>query len=161
MFIFGEIGLAGVVLLGLWIYAIFDVISTPEGAARNLPKIMWLAIVVFLPDIGSIAWLLLGRPSTKSFHLEGTRSYGESGANRRERVNQELSRSDELNARLEQWEREDAARKHDAERAAALDSREADVARLEIETKQHELAEWEARLNAQQRSIERPDDGAS
>ena len=160
MFIFGEIGLAGVVLLGLWIYAIFDVISTPEGAARNLPKIVWLAIVVFLPDIGSIAWLLLGRPSTKSFHLEGTRSYGESGANQRERVNQELSRSDELNARLEQWEREDAARKHDAERAA-LDSREADVARLEIETKQHELAEWEARLNAQQRSIERPDDGAS
>ena len=120
MFIFGEIGLAGVVLLGLWIYAIFDVISTPEGAARNLPKIMWLAIVVFLPDIGSIAWLLLGRPSTKSFHLEGTRSYGKSGANRRERVNQELSRSDELNARLEQWERENAARKHDAERAAAL-----------------------------------------
>ena len=161
MFIFGEIGFAGVVLLGIWIYAIFDVISTPEGAARNLPKIMWLAIVVFLPDIGSIAWLLLGRPSSKSFHLEGSRSYGEGGANRRERLNQELSRSDELNARLEQWERDNAARVHDAERAAALDSRETEVARREIETKQRQLAEWEERLAAQQRSIERPADGAT
>ena len=126
MFIIGEIGLVGVVLLGLWIYAIFDVISTPEGSARNLPRMMWLAIVIFLPDIGSIAWLLLGRPSTKSFHLEGPRSDGESGAHQRERLNQELSRSDELNARLEQWERDNAAR-----------------------------------LDAQQRSIERPADGTT
>ena len=126
MFILGEIGFFGVVLLGLWIYAIFDVISTPEGAARNLPRMMWLAIVIFLPDIGSIAWLLLGRPSTKSFHLERPRSDGESGAHQRERLNQELSRSDELNARLEQWERDNAAR-----------------------------------LDAQQRSIERPADGTT
>jgi hypothetical protein len=30
---------------------------------RNLPKIVWLIVVIFLPDIGSIAWLALGRPA--------------------------------------------------------------------------------------------------
>ena len=29
---------------------------------RGLPKMAWLIIVVILPDIGSIAWLALGRP---------------------------------------------------------------------------------------------------
>src|SRR5205814_928541 len=52
----------GLVLLGLWLYCIFDVISTDESLARNLPKTMWLLIVIFLPDVGSLAWLMLGRP---------------------------------------------------------------------------------------------------
>ena len=52
----------GLVLLGLWLYCIFDVIATDESLARNLPKTMWLIIVIFLPDVGSLAWLLLGRP---------------------------------------------------------------------------------------------------
>ena len=52
----------GIILLALWIYCIFDVISTDEALIRNLPKTLWLIIVIFLPDVGSIAWLLLGRP---------------------------------------------------------------------------------------------------
>lgn len=52
----------GLVLIALWLYCIFDVISTDESLARNLPKTLWLVIVIFLPDVGSIAWLLLGRP---------------------------------------------------------------------------------------------------
>ncbi len=61
MFLFEE-GLIPVLLLGLWIYCIFDVIATDEALTRNLPKGFWLLIVFFLPDIGSLAWLLLGRP---------------------------------------------------------------------------------------------------
>jgi len=61
VFLFEE-GLIPVLLLALWIYCIFDVIATDEGLARNLPKGFWLLIVIFLPDIGSLAWLLLGRP---------------------------------------------------------------------------------------------------
>lgn len=61
MFLFEE-GLIPVLLLALWMYCIFDVIATDEGLARNLPKGFWLLIVIFLPDIGSLAWLLLGRP---------------------------------------------------------------------------------------------------
>jgi len=55
-------GFIGLLLLGLWVYCVFDVISTDSALARNLPKMAWLMIVVFLPDIGSIAWLALGRP---------------------------------------------------------------------------------------------------
>ena len=55
-------GLVGFALIALWLYCIFDVISTEEVLVRNLPKMVWLFIVIFLPDIGSIAWLALGRP---------------------------------------------------------------------------------------------------
>ncbi len=55
-------GLIGFALIALWIYCIFDVISTEEILVRGLPKMAWLFIVIILPDIGSIAWLALGRP---------------------------------------------------------------------------------------------------
>ena len=55
-------GLIGFLLIALWIYCILDVIATDEVLMRGLPKMAWLIIVVILPDIGSIAWLALGRP---------------------------------------------------------------------------------------------------
>jgi len=56
-------GLFGMVMMALWIYAIFDVIATDSILVRNLPKGMWVGLVVFFPLIGSIAWLTLGRPT--------------------------------------------------------------------------------------------------
>ncbi len=35
----------------------------------RLPKYFWLIIVIILPDVGSIAWLLLGRPVGAGFRL--------------------------------------------------------------------------------------------
>jgi hypothetical protein len=55
-------GLVGIILLALWLWAIFDVISTDNTLVRNLPKIVWLLLVIVIPTIGAIAWLLLGRP---------------------------------------------------------------------------------------------------
>lgn len=52
----------GLVLLGLWIFCLIDVITTDEYRMRNLPKVAWLLIVLLLPDIGSIIWLVAGRP---------------------------------------------------------------------------------------------------
>lgn len=60
--VFLRFGLVPLVLLALWLYAILDVIATDEALMRNLPKFGWLLIVIFLPTIGSLAWLLLGRP---------------------------------------------------------------------------------------------------
>jgi hypothetical protein len=54
-------GALGLVAIGVWIFCIIDVITTPEGEARNLPKLVWLLIVIILMDIGSIAWLVAGR----------------------------------------------------------------------------------------------------
>lgn len=55
-------GALGLLVLGLWIFCLVDVILTPEGDCRNLPKLAWLLIVLFLPDVGSILWLVVGRP---------------------------------------------------------------------------------------------------
>lgn len=60
-------GLAGLLLLFLWVYCIFDVIATDENSMRNMPKIFWLLVVIFVPTVGSIAWLVLGRPARAGF----------------------------------------------------------------------------------------------
>jgi hypothetical protein len=49
-------------MLGLWIFCFIDVLLTPESACRNLPKLGWVFIVLLLPLVGSIAWLVAGRP---------------------------------------------------------------------------------------------------
>ena len=54
-------GAFGFLLLGLWIFCILDVITTPEQDMNHLPKGVWLIIVLLLPDIGSIVWLVVGR----------------------------------------------------------------------------------------------------
>lgn len=46
----------------LMIYCLIDLISTDEHAVRNLPKLVWLLLVLFFPLVGSIAWLAAGRP---------------------------------------------------------------------------------------------------
>lgn len=53
-------GLA-LVAFAVWIYCIIDVITTPEDQCRNLPKLVWLLLVIVLMDVGSIAWLVAGR----------------------------------------------------------------------------------------------------
>jgi len=54
-------GAFGLVMLGLWIFCLIDVITSAPGDCRNLPKMVWLLIVLLLPDIGSIIWLVAGR----------------------------------------------------------------------------------------------------
>ncbi|MEA3078246.1 MAG: hypothetical protein QOF60_3154 [Actinomycetota bacterium] len=70
--LFGE-GLVGLVVLAFWLWAIFDVISTDESLCRNLPKGVWVMVVLFLADIGALAWLLLGRPENAGFAPGDTR----------------------------------------------------------------------------------------
>jgi hypothetical protein len=60
-------GLFFLAAMALWIYCIFDVVSTDESLTRNLPKLVWLLLVVFVPTVGSIAWLILGRPANAGF----------------------------------------------------------------------------------------------
>ncbi|MBB5785328.1 PLD nuclease N-terminal domain-containing protein [Nonomuraea jabiensis] len=52
----------GLVTLVLWLYCLFDAITTPDVLCRNLPKIVWVVIVLLFPLIGSVAWLVAGRP---------------------------------------------------------------------------------------------------
>jgi hypothetical protein len=55
-------GAFALLAFAVWVFCIIDVITTPESEARNLPKLAWLLLVIILVDIGSIAWLIAGRP---------------------------------------------------------------------------------------------------
>ena len=59
--LYGE-GLAGLAELCLLVYCVLNVITTPEEQVRNLPKLLWLFLVILLPLVGGVAWLVAGRP---------------------------------------------------------------------------------------------------
>lgn len=59
-------GAGGLLVIALWIFCFIDVLLTPEGSCRNLPKLAWVFLVLLLPFIGSIAWLVAGRPWNKA-----------------------------------------------------------------------------------------------
>ncbi len=55
-------GFLGVVAFGLWVFSIIDVVTTRRDAVRNLPKLVWLVVVVLFAAIGAVAWLVFGHP---------------------------------------------------------------------------------------------------
>ena len=57
-------GLLTIVEISLLVYCVLDVIRTPEDQVRNLPKLLWLLLVVLLPLAGGVAWLFAGRPAS-------------------------------------------------------------------------------------------------
>jgi Phospholipase_D-nuclease N-terminal len=54
--------LLGVVAFALWVYCLVDAIGSPAAAVRNLPKVAWVLLILFFPFVGSLAWLVAGRP---------------------------------------------------------------------------------------------------
>jgi len=67
MFLFGSVG--SVVVLALWVFCLIDVITSDEHACRHLPKGLWLILVILLPLVGSLAWLVAGRPTSRGQDL--------------------------------------------------------------------------------------------
>jgi hypothetical protein len=143
-------GIVGLVLLLFWIWALLDVIGTDSAMCRNLPKGMWLIIVLILPDIGAIAWLLMGRPE-KAHWRPGSTDY----AAPRRPIGPEDSprysptpivtdrRSEELDKELERWERERGKDPELDKLQQELDQREAELRRRELEVRQRELDQRE------------------
>jgi hypothetical protein len=110
-------GILGFVVFALWIWAIVDCITSDKERVRNLPKGIWLVIVILLFDLGAILWVLLGRPNQKRWHpgagpstIAMPRSAPRStrGVAPRPAPRGEVSdrRSAELDRQLEQWEAE-------------------------------------------------------
>lgn len=52
----------GPVVMVLWIFCVVDVVMARDDEVRHLPKWAWLLLVLFFPLVGSIAWLVAGRP---------------------------------------------------------------------------------------------------
>lgn len=55
-------GLVALVVLGLWIFCLVEVITTDESLMRNLSKGWWILIVLLFSFVGSVLWLVAGRP---------------------------------------------------------------------------------------------------
>jgi hypothetical protein len=49
-------------ILVLIIWCLVDCIQTPAGDVRNLPKVGWIILILLFGVIGSVAWLVAGRP---------------------------------------------------------------------------------------------------
>ena len=109
----GAEGFVFLILFAFWIWAILDVIATDTRLCRNLPKGVWLILVLLLPDIGSLAWLLLGRPEKGSWK-PGSTDYSAPRHpiayedHPRYSATPEITdrRSQELDRRLDAWEAE-------------------------------------------------------
>jgi len=50
-------------LIGLWIYGLIDIATTPREDVRHLPKWAWFVIALVVPLIGVPLWFFFGRPS--------------------------------------------------------------------------------------------------
>jgi hypothetical protein len=52
------------VIAALEIFCLVDVLTTDEDRVRSLPKIAWFLLILFFPLVGSVVWLVAGRPQT-------------------------------------------------------------------------------------------------
>ena len=110
-------GLLGILLIALWAYCIFDAISTDESLVRNMPKVLWILVVILLPTVGSVAWLVLGRPAGAGLRPGDTSPYRPSSRPAARALGPDddpsfLARLDEETKRLRAWE-DDLKRRED------------------------------------------------
>lgn len=165
-------GIVGIVLFAFWIYCILDVIATDSALCRNLPKGVWLLLVLMIPDIGGIAWLLLGRPEKagfkpgdttyrkpSSFRIQGPdddplfqQHYGSTPAARpTPRPEPELKKMEApLPTSDDDVRSTPLADPADEARRQRLAAREAEVQKAE-------LAAWEAELSRREAQLKKPD----
>lgn len=53
----------GIILLLIWIWAVIDILKRPMN---GLMKLIWIALVIFLPFIGVILYLFFGRTTSNT-----------------------------------------------------------------------------------------------
>lgn len=66
-------GAAFIISAGLTLFALLDVIGTEASMCRNLPKNLWLLLVLLVPTMGPLAWLIMGRPERTRLRPGDTR----------------------------------------------------------------------------------------
>ena len=122
--VYGALFIGGLVLA---LYSLLDVATTPGEAVRTLPKAAWIVLIIIFPLLGSIGWLLAGRPQQRPGGLPYKGAIGGHPAGRAKQLPPDddpefLRRADRAMAEdkdlLEQWEadlkrREDELRRRD------------------------------------------------
>lgn len=54
--------LSTLIPLVLLVFTLIQCIQTDSALVRNLPKPMWIFLIIFVPIVGPVAWLVAGRP---------------------------------------------------------------------------------------------------
>ncbi|GAA1525716.1 hypothetical protein GCM10009678_03870 [Actinomadura kijaniata] len=54
--------LLALILVGVWLFCLFDVLTTDEADIRLLPKFGWFLAVLLFSLPAAVLWLVLGRP---------------------------------------------------------------------------------------------------
>ena len=166
MLFFEAEGVVFLLLAAFWIWALFDCISTDSALCRNLPKGFWLILVLLLPDIGALAWLLLGRPERAGWRPGSTdysaprRPIGVEDSPRYSEIAGVTDRrSEELDRKLEEWEEQERANGNGASSSSRtdLDAWEAELAAREDALRRRELEQRERELEERSRGLEDPD----
>jgi hypothetical protein len=159
MFLLDAGGLVFIILMLFWVWALFDCVATDAALCRNLPKGLWIILVLILPDIGSLLWLLLGRPE-RAHWRPGSTDYSKPrrpvGLEDHPRYSPIAGvtdrRSAELDAQLADWEKSRAV--EPPAQARDLDEWEADLKRREFELRQRELEQRERELERREQEDE-------
>lgn len=63
----------------LWIFCIVDAITREDPYIQHLSKVVWIVIIIFVPTLGSILWLIVGRGQNAQRTVTGSPSYGGCG----------------------------------------------------------------------------------
>ena len=137
--LFAADGLLFFLIFAFWVWAILDVIASDSALCRNLPKGVWLILVVILADIGALAWVILGRPERASWR-PGSTDYATprrpiaTEDSPRFSVTPQITdrRSAELDRRLDDWEAEQRAKRTE------LDRKESELRERELEQRERD-----------------------
>ena len=62
MFLFG--GLIGLACFALWIWMLIDCLT--NNGIQSSEKVAWVLVIIFLPFLGSLIYLFVGRPKRRA-----------------------------------------------------------------------------------------------
>ncbi len=48
-------------LITFLVYCLVDCFRTPEERVKNLPKVIWVLIILIIPVVGGVVWLVAGK----------------------------------------------------------------------------------------------------
>jgi hypothetical protein len=115
----------------LLVWCLVECIQTPAHLCRNIEKTWWIVLIIFVPLVGSVAWLVAGRPVRQS----GSTQWRTGGG-------------------FPESERPKATVRRNEDDPAFM----AEMARIDAE---HEasLKRWEAKLAAQEAELRRREQG--
>jgi Phospholipase_D-nuclease N-terminal len=66
-------GLFFLVSVVFWLWAIFDSLTADAKRVRNLPRWVWVVLIMVFLEFGALGWLLFGRPQAGQLVAGGSR----------------------------------------------------------------------------------------